>query len=72
MALNKDNEVHMFLQMKVKKINENEELRGHSLPKTGKSYWTGRLNTIDLLILTSLDHLLFLLKIVTFLSKKLP
>jgi len=29
----------------------------------GKSYWRGRLSTVDLLVLTSLDQLLFILKI---------
>jgi hypothetical protein len=39
----------------------------------GKSYGRGRLNTVDLLVLTSLDHLLFKLKILfTFLQNKLP
>jgi hypothetical protein len=37
-----------------------------------KSYWRGRLSTIDLLMLTSLDQLLFMLKILfTFLQNKL-
>ncbi len=39
--------------------------------KPGKSYWRGRLRTVDLLVLTSLDQLLFILKILfTFLTKQ--
>jgi hypothetical protein len=33
------------------------------IQRAGKSYWGGRLNTIDLLLLTSLDQLIFMLKI---------
>ncbi len=36
-----------------------------------RSYWRGRLSTVDLLVLTSLDQLLFTLKILfTFLTKQ--
>jgi hypothetical protein len=38
----------------------------------GKSYWRGRLSTVDLLVLNSLDQFLFTLKILlTFLQNKL-
>jgi len=37
----------------------------------GKYYWSGRLSTVDLLIQTSLDQLLFILKILfTFFTKQ--
>ncbi len=32
-------------------------------PVPGKSYWGGRLSTVDLLVLTSLDQLIFIYKI---------
>jgi hypothetical protein len=32
-------------------------LSSSSLMSTGKSYWRGRLSTIDLLVLTTIDHL---------------
>jgi hypothetical protein len=32
--------------------------------RAGKSYWGGRANTVDLLVLTSLDELIFILKII--------
>ncbi len=39
--------------------------------KAGKSYWRGRLSTVDLLVPTSLDQLLFISKILfTFFLKK--
>ncbi len=39
--------------------------------KPRKSCWTGRLSTVDLLVLTSLDKLLFQLKILlTFFTKQ--
>jgi hypothetical protein len=37
--------------------------KGFSIPCPGKSYRGGRLNTVDLLVLTSLDQLGFILKI---------
>ena len=41
--------------------------------ETGKSYWGGKLSTVDLLVLTSLDQLIFKLKILfSFHTKKLP
>jgi hypothetical protein len=41
--------------------------------KPGKFYWRGRLGTIDLLMLTGLDLLLFMLKnYLPFLQNKLP
>ncbi len=40
---------------------------------TGKSYWRGRLSTVDLLVLVSLYQLIFIFKILlTFFYKKLP
>ena len=39
--------------------------------ETGKSYWRGRLSTVYLLVLTSIDHLLFLFKILfNFVTKR--
>ncbi len=39
--------------------------------RAGKSYWRGRLSTVDLIVLTSLDQLLFKLKILwTFFTKQ--
>ncbi len=39
--------------------------------KAGKAYWRGRLSTVDLLVLTSLDQLLFILKILfTYVTKQ--
>jgi hypothetical protein len=39
--------------------------------RAGKSYWRGRLSTVDLLVLTSLDHLLFKSKMLfTFFTKQ--
>jgi hypothetical protein len=35
----------------------------HEIVKPGKSYWRGRLSTVDLLVLTSLYWLIFFLKI---------
>ena len=41
------------------------------IPFPGKSYWRGRLSTVGLLVLTSLDEFLFVLKIsFTFLAKQ--
>ncbi len=46
---------------------------GVSIPQPGKSIWRGRLSTVDLLVLTSLNHLIFKLKILfTFQQNKLP
>ncbi len=40
-------------------------------PQTGKPYWRGRINTANLLILTSLDQLLFLMTILfTYVTKQ--
>ena len=36
----------------------------------GKPYWRGRLSTVDLLILTSLDQLIFILKVFIGILKK--
>jgi hypothetical protein len=41
-----------------------------SLSESGKSYWGRRISTVDLLVLTSLDPLLFMLKILFYLSIK--
>ncbi len=39
----------------------------------GKSYWGGRLGTLDFLVLTSLDQLIYILKFLfSFLQNKLP
>jgi hypothetical protein len=40
--------------------------------RAGKSYWRGRLSTIDPHLLTSLDQLLFMLKILIYLFTKQP
>ncbi len=60
------------------KVSNNEEVislvvsNRHTV-SAGKPYQRGRLSTINLLVLTGLDQLLFILKIVsTFLQKKLP
>ncbi len=46
---------------------------GVSIPQPGKSIWRGRLSTVDLLVLTCLNHLIFKLKILfTFQQNKLP
>ncbi len=40
---------------------------------TGKSYWRGKLRTVDLLVLTSLNKYLLILKIIIyFLQNKIP
>jgi hypothetical protein len=45
--------------------------RAEKVSEPGKSYWTGRLSTVDLLVLTSLEQLLFKSKILfTFLTKQ--
>ncbi len=38
---------------------------------SGNPYWRGRLNTVDLLVLTSLDQLIFIWKILFIFSTKL-
>ncbi len=49
------------------------EREREGLLRAGKSYLTGRLSTIDLLVQTSLDQILFILKILfTLFQNKLP
>jgi hypothetical protein len=40
-----------------------------ALPKAGKSYWRGRLSTVDLLVITSLDEHLYIENMIYFLNK---
>jgi len=48
--------------------------KSKTLLKPGKTYWRERVNTVDLLVLTSLDQLLFTLKILFsfFFTKQAP
>ncbi len=56
-------------------LKRNEAIVASAFVRTyaGKSYWRGRLTTVDLLVLTTLDQLIFILKILfMFLQNKLP
>jgi hypothetical protein len=58
------------------RIAKDKQLRGQSreanvIAYSGKSYCRGRLSTVDLLVLTKLDQIIFILKIY-FLQNKLP
>ncbi len=44
----------------------------HKTVNQGNSYWSGRISTIDLLVLTSSDQLFFILKVSLFFLTKQP
>jgi hypothetical protein len=55
----------------LKNLTYNTKLKGLVRNEPRKSYWRGMLSTVDLLVLTSLDQSLFILKILfTFITKQ--